>query len=813
MESEQVQFAKSLVFVFILRVQYPSIHHINPSQPRLLNTSRTLHIEPIEVHNLVPGSHKVLLELVLRIALPIHLSNCPQLGLRAKDEVVAGSMPLLLAALAVDAVEELAVVARGLPLGAHVEKVHEEVVGKLAGLLGEDTGAGAVPVGVEHAETANQSGHLGRGQGEEVCLVDEELLGADAIVAYSVVAEAVNNGLEVLEGLGVGLLLRSVGSARREGHGETRRLLERGDTSQDNEIGEGDLLAAGCGVVELLLDALESAQDGLELRGVVHLPAVLGLEADAGTVCTTTLVASAEAGCRRPSRTDELGGVDVGSEDLLLQLANVRFVDEGVVGGRYRVLPNENLLGDLRAEPAGSRAHVTVQELEPCAGEDVAELVWVVQPPAGDLLVCGVEAQGQVAGQHARLVLLVAVVGVGDDLVVGLGHPLVGARGALGELPLVLVEVLEVLVGPLGRLRSPDDLETRSDGIWALAAAVLVGPAEALVLERGGLRLGTDVVRVGGAVRLAERVAADDQRSRLLVVHGHAAEGGADVAGRSHGVGDAVRALGVHVDETHVRSGQGLFEVAGVDVGVVLLGALVAVHDAAAAAGRALATRAVADVVAQPRRLAAPVDRLVGLVCVGAAAREAEGGAAHGLDGDVAGEQEQVGPRDLVAVLLLDGPQQAAGLVERDVVGPAVERGKALLAFAASTAAVGDAVGAGAVPGHAHEQAAVVAKVGGPPVLRVGHEGGDVLLEAVVVEALEGGGIVEVLDLRVGDARVLAQDVDLEVIGPPVAVAGAATANVALLHGALGSRHDGRSMQVSCRGCRGEGGEYGESFA
>ena len=100
------------------------------------------------------------------------------------------------------------------------------------------------------------------------------------------------------------------------------------------------------------------------------------------------------------------------------------------------------------------------------------------------------------------------------------------------------------------------------------------------------------------------------------------------------------------------------------------------------------------------------------------AAAEAERLEAHRLQGDVAGEDHQVGPRDLPAVLLLDRPEQAAGLVEVRVVGPAVERGEALRAGAGAAAAVVDAVGAGAVPRHADEERAVVAVVGRPPVLR-----------------------------------------------------------------------------------------------
>ena len=53
-----------------------------------------------------------------------------------------------------------------------------------------------------------------------------------------------------------------------------------------------------------------------------------------------------------------------------------------------------------------------------------------------------------------------------------------------------------------------------------------------LLREGRSLRLATDVlVRVGRTVGLAERVAAGDERDRLLVVHRHARERLADVPG------------------------------------------------------------------------------------------------------------------------------------------------------------------------------------------------------------------------------------------------------------------------------------------
>ena len=215
----------------------------------------------------------------------------------------------------------------------------------------------------------------------------------------------------------------------------------------------------------------------------------------------------------------------------------------------------------------------------------------------------------------------------------------------------------------------------------------------------------------------------------------------------SERVGVALRALGVDVDQAHLDRGERVVELAV--AGVALRAALVA---------------------AEPLGLRAPVDVVVRLPRVDATAGEAEGLEAHVLERDVAGEDHQVGPRERVAVLLLDRPQQAAGLVEVAVVGPRVERGEALLAGATAAAAVLDAVGAGAVPRHPDHQRAVVAEVRGPPVLAVVQHRGDVGLHGAEVEGLERGGVVEVRAERVQDRLVLREDPEVEPLGPPLAV-------------------------------------------
>ena len=182
---------------------------------------------------------------------------------------------------------------------------------------------------------------------------------------------------------------------------------------------------------------------------------------------------------------------------------------------------------------------------------------------------------------------------------------------------------------------------------------------------------------------------------------------------------------------------------------------------------------AIARVAAQPFVFRAPVDVLIRFPDVRAAAGKAEGLEAHGFQGDVAGEYDQVGPGNIAAIFLLDRPEQPARLVQADVVRPTVEGSKALLAGAGAATAVTGAVGAGGVPGHANKQRAIVAEVCRPPVLRVCHQRVQVILDRREVQALEGFGVVETLAHGVGQGRVLVQDPQVQLVRPPVAVRGA----------------------------------------
>ena len=138
--------------------------------------------------------------------------------------------------------------------------------------------------------------------------------------------------------------------------------------------------------------------------------------------------------------------------------------------------------------------------------------------------------------------------------------------------------------------------------------------------------------------------------------------------------------------------------------------------------------------VGEPRAFRSPENIFLRLPDIFAAAGESKSFESHGFERDVAGENHEVGPRKFAAVFLFDGPEEAARFVEVRVVGPAIERRETLRAVAGAAASVGDAIRAGAVPRHANEERAVVAVVGGPPGLRVGHQRVEIFDDGVEVE-------------------------------------------------------------------------------
>ncbi len=303
-----------------------------------------------------------------------------------------------------------------------------------------------------------------------------------------VVAEPVRDRLEIGEGLHVGLLLRRIRAARREGNlhvvpGVLRGLLDRGATAEHDQVGERHLLAAGLRGVERLLNALKGLQHLRQLGRLVDLPILLRRKTDARPVRPAALVGAAEGRRRGPGGRDQLGDGKSRCEDLGLEVRDVLRVDQLVIDGGDGVLPDQFLRRNLRAEVACARAHVAMRQLEPRPGEGVRELIRVLVEAPRDLLVDRVDPQREVGGQHGRRVPLRWVERIRNCRGVALRLPLIGAGRALGQLPFVAEQVLEEAVAPLRRRRGPGDFRAAGDRVCAFAGAEAALPAEALLLD------------------------------------------------------------------------------------------------------------------------------------------------------------------------------------------------------------------------------------------------------------------------------------------------------------------------------------------
>ncbi|KAI9147020.1 LOW QUALITY PROTEIN: hypothetical protein HJFPF1_13051 [Paramyrothecium foliicola] len=712
-----------------------------------------------KVHDLGPRGNEVLDKLLLGVDATVNLSNGAELGVGAEDQVGAGSGPLLGLGLAVDTGPDLTGVVLLGPGKGGGQEVDEEVVGQLSLLLGQDTPRGAVEVGVQGAEAANKDRQLGRGEGEQGSLVDEEFFSASADATLAVVAEAIGGRFQEVEGTNVGLGLGGIHTAGSERNSDalessvTGGLLDCCDAAKNNQVSKGDL--AGATGVERLLNLLQGVDDLGELLGVVGLPAALGLKGNAGTVGTTTLSGSREQG--------------------VLQASNVCGVDNLTAAGRERVLPGELLLGYFGSEVARAGTEVTVKQLEPGLGKSIGQLVGVLEPAFADLAVLGVVDEGEIGGQHGGTVELGLVEGVGvvegsiDSL------PLLGAGRRLDEFPSVAQERLEEAVAP------PEFGLTAGHLVGAVARTDAVAPAETHLADISGFRLRANNHELAAKVQfdrycvihtscdcsmgLAKGVATDNQGSSLLVVHAHAVKSDADVVSGHEGVGVSIGALGVHR----------------------LLELVSSVHEVSATVVANIVT------LGNESGLSTPVDALIGLPSVGTTTSKAKWLEVHAFEGDVAGENHQIGPRNFVSVLLLDRPcawhyvayrgggepcqgsgYRASCSEERSVVDPgetfintqAAKTVSILTHHATTTAAVNSTVGTGAVPSHTDKESTIVAKVGRPPILRV-------------VQRLESLGVVKVSTQRVILRRELAQDIELERAWPEVAAPSAATGRLA----------------------------------
>ena len=484
---------------------------------------------------------------------------------------------------------------------------------------------------------------------------------------------------------------------------------------------------------------------------------------------------------RGPGGLDQFRDRQARAEDCRLERGHFGIRRGGA--GRNRVHPDQRFGRDFGAHVTHLGTHIAVAQLEPSAREGIVELRRVGEEAFGNLAIFRVHLQRHVGGGHHRRHALAGVARIGCH-VFGIGvdrRPLLRAGRAVHQLEVILEQDAEVVVAPRGRIVRPAAFDPRGGDVASGDFFAVGQPAEALQFERLAFGRTAEGAGRSRAVGLAEGVAASGERNGFLVVHRHPRERLTHVTRALERIGVAARSFGIDVDQPHLDRSERVF-----DFGPVSW---------ADAGGNAFV---------DPLLLGAPVDAF-GLEHVGTAAAEAEHRPAHAFNRDIAGEDEQVSPADVLAVFLLDRPQQAACLVEVAVIGPGIERSEALLPGIGPAASVAGAIGARRVPRHADEERAVMPIVRRPPGLAVGHQRGQLSLQRGIIERVERFGIVEIFAVRVRALAAFLEDVELHRLGPPVAVGAAQQASRfagaverATAHLASFSVHDRSLLACDC---------------
>ena len=409
---------------------------------------------------------------------------------------------------------------------------------------------------------------------------------------------------------------------------------------------------------------------------------------------------------------------------------------------RNRILPNQLFLRHIGAEVTRTRAHVAVGQLEPCARKRVGKLRWILEETTRNFFIRRIKAQREVGGQHGRHQALRRIMRMRNARLGTLGDPLVRTGRALAQLPFVFEEVLKVIIAPLRRRLRPCDFKPAGDSVATLAAAKAALPTKALLFDRRCFGIGPNMLGITRTVRLAKGVTTSNERDSLLIIHRHAREGLTNVTRRGEWIRIAVGAFGIDINQAHLHRGKRVFQFA--IAGITLVG--------------------------EPFLFHPPIDVLLRLPNVGTTTAETEGLETHRIQRDIARQNHQVGPRNFATILYLDRPQQATRLVEVAVVRPTVERRKSLTPIARTATTITGAISARAVPRHADEERPVVTEVRRPPILRIGHQGMQILLHRIEIQALELGTVIKTFAHRVGLGGVLMKNAQVELIGPPVAV-------------------------------------------
>ncbi len=436
------------------------------------------------------------------------------------------------------------------------------------------------------------------------------------------------------------MLLRSIHTARRERYRNIDArilggLLHGSRTAEHDQVGHRHLLVACLGVIESALNAFEQTENLGKLFRFVDFPVLSRVQADTGAIRTAPLVGAAERGSCAPCRRDQFGHRQARRQDLLFEISNVTGVHQFMVNCRNWVLPEQFFAWNFLTKVPNGWPHIAMGQLVPGAGERVCKLIRIFVEPARDLLVFRIHPHGHVGRGHDGDLLLGRIVSLWRHvrLVYILWLPLERASGALHKFPLIAEQHIKIAIVPFDRVWRPCAFDAAGDRVIAMANTELALPPKPLFGDVAAFRLCTNHRRVTRTVALAKCVTASSQRNSFFVVHGHPGKCFTDVLCRSQRIRIAVRAFGVHVDEAHLNGCERVLE-----------------HTLAAIAAAGLIAGG------QPLFFRAPIDIFLRLENVFAAAAKPKRFTAHGFNGAIARKDHEIGPGNLVAVLLLDRP-------------------------------------------------------------------------------------------------------------------------------------------------------------
>ena len=490
-------------------------------------------------------------------------------------------------------------------------------------------------VGIQHPHATQQRGHFNRCQPQQLGPIQQHLFGADDIVFLLPVAEAIGDRFQHLERGGIGHLLGGITAARCEGHADVKAcrlggLFHAQITCQNDHIGQ-----AGAGFGS---DRFQRGQHFLQARRLVAFPVFLRGQANAGAIGTAAQVRSTEGARAIPCGGNHLAAAEAtGGDFCLYRIHIIASVARG-----HRILPDQVFGGGIGADVAHAWAHVAVGQLEPGAGKAIVEIGRICHEFFANRAIGRIHLHGHIGIGHDGHGALAGVRGINRHIFFFDIHrlPLPGTCGRFLQRPIIAKQQLEIAHVPFCGFGRPGAFQPRCYRIGCFATQIRVHPAQALVFDLGAFGFGPQRSGIAIAMGLAHGVAATGKRCGFFIVHRHARKGFAHLLGGFQRVGFAVHTLGVHIDQAHLHSRQRVFH--GVGLGHVFI---------ARVRGR------------QPFALGPPIGVFFGVPDIFAPERKAIGFQPHVFISHGACQQNQVCPRDLVAVFLFQRPQQAAGFV------------------------------------------------------------------------------------------------------------------------------------------------------